>query len=272
MTRAMQVPFDPENFLIHARSKREDLSTAAEDKIVELAIETINRFLENWDEYYKTESQRLLRVQEHIHRAIAGLIADRYQWEGDGEEYIPFSDEDGAYRWLEGDGDNPEADKPSDYLDQENDWEIRSLWDVAKSIDRQWSELDSWDEVRENEHWNVTPKSPSRLPPYQMELISHFSRIWHDHVDMQLGLPRKDPNPDNPLLRFVDAGMAICLGEKRPLKKTILQMVAKHIKPALLKEDEEEILRQEEENKMRERWDTDGVDFDEDFDVVKSPR
>jgi hypothetical protein len=274
MTRVAQVPLERENFLVHARSKKETLSAADENRIIELVIEIINKFLENWDEYYSNESRRLLKIEEHILRALAGLIVDRYQWEGDAEEYIPFEDEEGAYRWLSGNGDNPNNDDPHSYLDDESDWEIRSLWDVAKSIDREWSGLEGWAEARTDEEyhqWGI-PETPSRLPYFKMELISHFCRIWHDQVDAQLGLPRKDPNPDNPLLRFIDAGMAVCLGDKRPHKKTVLQMIAKYIKPAIQQEDKEEVLRQKEEDERREQWAADGVDFDPMFEDEKSPR
>lgn len=264
MTREAQSPFERENFLVPARSKKVNLTAVNENRIIEMVIEIIRTFLENWDEYYSNESQRLLRIEDHIHRALAGLIADRYQWEGVDEEYIPFEDEEGAYRWLGGHGDKPDAGDPDGILDDENDWEIRSLWNVAKSIRRECSGIEGAAEAHEDYQWR-TPDTPSRLPYFQMELISHFCRIWHGQVDSQLGLPRKDPNPDNPLLRFVDAGMMVCLGDKRPHKKTVLQMIAKHIKPAIQKEDEEELERKKERDEMKARWAADGVDLDPDF-------
>ncbi|UVC12837.1 hypothetical protein [Mesorhizobium onobrychidis] len=246
--------FDRAELLSHATFVR-TLDQRAQDTLVDLITLAINRFLEGWEEFYSAENARLFRIQEHVDQALAALIVKAWRFHDD-DDYRPFTDEAGAYAWLQGEGENPDAGDPGEYFARSNNWKMRSLWDVRQEIEAEILDLSSWDEARHDAHWTRAPETSSRLPTKLQEMTHDFCQAWHDIVDEKLGLPRRDPNPTNPLLRFIDYCLSIPLGDQRPAPKTILQLVHDHIRPAIHAEDEEDRMRAEKQQT------SDRVDFD----------
>ncbi len=74
--------------------------------------------------------------------------------------------------------------------------------------------------------------SKSRFP----DMISD---IWYG-VTGSIKLPRKDPNPDSPLLRYVDAVLRHCIGNQRPDKASILNFISYYVKPQIIEDHEQE--------------------------------
>ncbi|WP_027154435.1 hypothetical protein [Mesorhizobium sp. WSM2561] len=211
------------------------LDPQAQDHLVELVTLALDRFLDGWQEFYDEESSRLSRVLEHVDRALAAVLVKAWSFHDD--EFAPFTDEAGAYAWLQGEGPNSDDPEPYGHFDRENNWTVRSLWDVRCQIDAELGDLMAWDKARWKHHWSRPPETTSRLPANLQEMIFDFCQVWHDVVDDNLGLPRRDPNPTNPLLRFVDYCLSIALGDQRPASKTVLQLIADHIRPAIHADD-----------------------------------
>ncbi|MHA6644579.1 hypothetical protein [Mesorhizobium sp. A623] len=258
MTRPAHAPFDPESFLCHA-GKVATLTRTAEVTICDLVRESLGRYLENWDETFGRESTRLSGVIENLDRALAAIITDEWTFDPD-DGYAPFHDEASAFAWLSGKGENPDVGEPGGYFERESNWTVRSLWNVRKEVETQYWDLVAWDKARWKLHWTRAPETTANLPSDLQELIHDLCQIWHDHVDEQLGLPRKDPNPDNPLLRFIDACLVVPLGDQRPPKKSVLDFVVKRIRPAIREADAESV--REEERRRFKRVDLLPIPFD----------
>lgn len=259
MIALVKPPADPESFLCHAR-KAAPINAAAAETIGQLVAESVSRFLENWDEAFGTEDARLTRIIDHLDAALAAIVAEEWTFRPDDEEddsCAPFHDEQSALAWLRGDGESGDAGEPGDYLDDDRDWLVRSVWNARKEVAAQHASLIGWDKARWKTHWTRPPATTSRLPEPLQELIFDLARIWHDHVDRDLGLPRRDPDPDNPLLRFIDAGLSLALGERRPKKSQLLQFVADHARPAIRKQQQDEEASREELRELREEVDSD---------------
>ncbi|MBB3998628.1 hypothetical protein GGR04_002476 [Aureimonas pseudogalii] len=78
-----------------------------------------------------------------------------------------------------------------------------------------------------------TARTPRKLEHKTVTLIEALARSWVAHIDPDLALPRRDPNPTSPLLRFIDAMMLHALGADRPEPKVVLTFLADHVRPAL---------------------------------------
>ncbi|RWG82871.1 MAG: hypothetical protein EOQ69_15140 [Mesorhizobium sp.] len=242
MNRSAQ--FNPETFLVHAR-KAAPITRETEDTICSLVEESINRYLENVEEFFNSESGRLRRIVEGLSRSLAATIANKWTFDVD-DESAPFHDEASAFAWL-----SPEREEPvsighyedfivpgrDEFFQIESDWLIRSIWNVRKEYEAQYWNLLAWYDSRWKDHWNRPPGSPARLPTDLQGLIQDLCQIWHDHVDRGLRLPRKDPEPDSPLLRFIDVSLTVPLGDQRPAKKTVLDFVSKHCRPLIRRKD-----------------------------------
>ena len=137
-----------------------------------------------------------------------------------------------------------------------NNWKARSLWNVRQELDAELGDLIAWDKARWKQHWSRPPETTSRLPTDLQEMIFDFCQAWHDFVGPDLGLPRRDPNPSNPLLRFLDCCLKKALDEQRPAARTVLQLVHDHIRPAI-RDDDEAKRREEEERARRPKVDLD---------------
>ncbi|GLQ78076.1 hypothetical protein GCM10007881_15920 [Mesorhizobium huakuii] len=222
------------------------LDQQEQDRLVDLITLAIDRFLDGWRGFYNDESSRLYRAQEHLDRALAAVLVK--EWTLHGDEFAPFTDEAGAYAWLQGEGPNADDPEPNGHFDRSNNWRVRSLWDVRCDIEAELNDLMAWDKARWKHHWSRPPSTTSRLPVSLQEMIFDFCQVWHDLVDEKLGLPRRDPNPTNPLLRFIDYCLSIALGDQRPAAKTILQLIHDHIRPEIHAADEDN-RRQEEQRK-----------------------
>ena len=233
------------------------LDRRGEDRLVELVSLAIDRYLDGWGEFYTQESARLFRVQEHIDRALAAIIVDAWTLDED-DEFRPFHDEAGCYAWLQGEGENSNNSVAD--LSTSNNWKIRSLWNVRQETDTEIGNLDAWDKARWKHHWTRPPETTSRLPTTLQEMIFDLCQAWHDLIDEKLGLPRRDPNPNNPLLRYIDYCLTIALGEQRPAPKTVLQLVHDHIRPAIHAQAEEDRRHDEERRQFESKFA--GVDFD----------
>lgn len=72
-----------------------------------------------------------------------------------------------------------------------------------------------------------------KLSLIEEALIERLARAWMRHVNPSLSLPRRDPNPTSPLLRFLDAMMEHAFGINRPEAKTVLTFLADHLRPAI---------------------------------------
>jgi hypothetical protein len=100
----MQSRFDPETFLRHARQGA-PITTETEEAISSLVAESINRYLENWDNTFERESSRLSRILDGLNKALAAIIAK--EWTYTDDEVAPFHDETSAYAWLSAKGEEP---------------------------------------------------------------------------------------------------------------------------------------------------------------------
>ncbi|ESY85799.1 hypothetical protein X739_16075 [Mesorhizobium sp. LNHC220B00] len=240
----MTAALDRSELLSHATFIR-TLDQPAQDRLVELVSLAIDRYLDGWGQFYDEESSRLSRILEHVDRALAAVLVNAWSFHRD-DEFAPFIDETGAYAWLQGEGPNADNPEPDGHFDHENNWKVRSLWDVRRQIDAELGDLMAWDRARWKQHWSSPPMTTSRLPVNLQEMIFDFCQVWHDVVDDKLGLPRRDPNPANPLLRFVDYCLSVALGDRRPTPETVLDLITKHIRPAIRAEDEEVRRRKQE--------------------------
>ncbi|MEI9410859.1 hypothetical protein [Mesorhizobium salmacidum] len=238
----MTAALDRSELLSHTTSVRK-LDQPAQDRLVDLVGLAIVRYHDGWGEFYDEESSRLSRALEHLDRALAAVLVKA--WSFRDQEFAPFTDEAGAYAWLQGEGPNSDDPEPYGHFDRENNWKVRSLWEVRRQIDAELGDLMAWDRARWKQHWSSPPMTTSRLPVNLQEMIFDFCQVWHDVVDETLGLPRRDPNPTNPLFRFVDYCLSIALGDQRPAPKTVLQLISRHLRPAIEAEDEQDRRRKE---------------------------
>lgn len=214
----------------HALAHRPDLSETVQQRIRERIEEAIQRYSENWGSTLNSEGDRLARAADSLDRALAAIVSN---WTFADDDYAPFHDEKSALQWLVGNGENSDAGEPSEWFDRTNDWTARSLWLVRKELDDRLTELMGYDATRQDMHWACPLEANSRLPENVCLLIHDLCQIWHDYVDHQLGLPPRDPCPDNPLLRFIDANLETALGRQRPSKKKVLHFVTNWSRPAI---------------------------------------
>ncbi|CAN7173725.1 hypothetical protein [Mesorhizobium caraganae] len=225
------------------------LPPSEEDALIELIQLAVDRFLDGWSEYYSTESESLTRALEHIDRVLASVLVKSWSFHDD-DDFWAFRTEDEAFAWLQGEGPNAECKEPDGHFDRSNNWKIRSLWDVRSDIVAEIGDLMSWDKARWKLHWTRPPSTTSQLPTDLQEMIYDFCQVWHDHIDPSLGLPRRDPNPSNPLIRFIDSCLKAPLGDQRPAPKTVLQLVHDHIRPAIREYDEARVQAAEARHPM----------------------
>lgn len=253
MNLPAQSPFDPETLMRHAR-KAAPVTKEAEDTICSLVEQSINRYLENVEEFFNNESSRLRRIIEGLNRSLAAIVAKEWTFDQD-DEFVPFRDEVSAFAWLSADGEQPTyiggsedfvVSGRDEFFQLQRDWNIRSLWIVRKEYETKYWDLLAWREFRGKDHWNRPPETSARLPADLQGLIHDLCQIWHDHVDARIRLPRKDPDPQNPVLRFIDECLSGALGDERPAMKTVLDFVSKHCRPLIRRKDAKiEILRRE---------------------------
>lgn len=208
---------------------KSDLKQDALDAMVVWIKEIIENFTNTVDTFSCDEQDKLITAFEAVNLAIATLIADFDFSEND---YVPFNNRKSAYDWLNGDN---LCDCEPQYCLDENDWMLKSLWLVRNRLDEQIDGMTKFDKIRDSELFYSPPLTAGTLsisyPVYS--LINALCVVWQNEVDADLGLPRRDANPDNPLLRFIDICLNCILGDERPAKKTILQIVQRHIRPEL---------------------------------------
>ncbi|MEK1886052.1 MAG: hypothetical protein AAAB35_00430 [Phyllobacterium sp.] len=243
MNRPVQSPFNPENFLRHTR-KVKAINKETEEVISDKVAHSLNRYLENWDEAFERESSRLKRIIDGLNTALAAILAKK--WTFPDSDSMPFHDEASAFGWLSAKGAIPPyigghedfiLGDPDLLLEFERDWHTHNLWEVRKDFEQQHRDLLEFHASRAKDHPSRQPTSAARLPADIQELIHDLCQIWHDHVDSQLRLPRKDPQPNNPLLRFIDECLTIALGNQRPAKKTLLDFILKRSRHAIRRRD-----------------------------------
>ncbi|MGD9740738.1 MAG: hypothetical protein AB7O56_03465 [Bauldia sp.] len=259
-----------EEMIRHAREAKGDLSPEAIDRIGELLQESLNQYVDERNLQLAQDWDVLPRTLEHLQRALAALIASRWTFDSD-DELAPFDDEEGAFQWLSGNGQNEDAGEPGPFFEDSSRWDERTLWSLIADGNRRLGDLVAFEKGLWKHHWSRPVRTPSRLPWPVQKLIFDLCQIWHDHVSPRLGLPRRDPNPDNPLLRFVDTGLSLALAEGRPAKDTVLNVISKFIRPAILQRaaDDGSPMRvdlQDDENPFGR------VDFGDEEDSFKSPR
>ena len=110
----MKIGIGSETFIQHARRARR-LEPIQEAQIIEFVLSAISRYKENWPDYFHGEYDRLARVLDHLDRALAAIVAATWSF-ADQDEYAPFTDEESALRWLQGQGDNSDAGEPVTWL------------------------------------------------------------------------------------------------------------------------------------------------------------
>lgn len=195
---------------------------------IENAFERYEIKLEN---VISTEREALWLVEEHAVRALAAKISMTWSFLEPADS--PFSNEAEAVAWLNGRPVTTTAATASVWFEGSRDWIEKSLWLVIAQIRSRQRELYKSSKHMRKSHWAEFVVSNSRLPPATQELVFDLCQIWHDFVDPKLGLPRRDPSPSNPLLRFLDRLLAVAMAEGRPSAKTLLQYVQRVVRPAL---------------------------------------
>ena len=94
-------------------------------------------------------------------------------------------------------------------------------------------EAAAWEMIADDAN-DATPVGQSRkLEPEHERLLQRIAAAWVEFADPRLPLPRRDADPDSPLLRFLDAVLARVFGGERPSKKAVLTYLADHVRPAL---------------------------------------
>ncbi|MBZ9954312.1 MULTISPECIES: hypothetical protein [unclassified Mesorhizobium] len=240
MTRRKLSTVEAQTFLRHARQAAA-LTTEQEETISGLVEDAINQYQENWRSAVNEECSRLERILDGLCAALAPIIAEGWKF-ADGLP-APFHDEASAYRWLKAEGEQPAwvggdvfpaPERDEHFALYGGDWMTTGLWERYKKIHSQLSDLHAYGDFRSKDHWAKPPAPGSRMPLIVQELIHGLCQVWHDHTDARLGLPRRDPDPENPLLRFVDACLAIAIGDDRPGKATLLDFIARRSRPEIL--------------------------------------
>ena len=223
-----------EKFLRHARSAAH-LSETAEKTISELTLEALREYLDNWNDWFFAERERRTEILSSLNATLAKVLCHLYDVDAD-DDWALFHGEEGALKWLTRDGHMAEGEL-DDYVGHSKHWMVRGLWNIRLGIEAEIHDLDNWERAySKNQLLPGSPQTRSRLPGNLQDLIYQLCRIWYDQVDKQLGLPRRSPNPDNPLLRFIDVCLAIVHGDRRPPKKTVLQLVQRFLRPAIFEE------------------------------------
>jgi hypothetical protein len=252
--------FATEKFLPICRgASRKEVGPCWERKVTRLVSEAIKSFTDDWPAYFEQQDDRLSRIIHHLDSALAAMLAT-YRFAED-DEFAPFQDEASALSWLEGNGGNPNAGKPEDFIARRSEWALRNVWLAKVEAVEELMNLYAWDENRDDVARIPKLQTRSYLDLPLQQLITQLCWIWRDHVDEALGLPRRDPNPDNPLLRYLDAVLEIAMGERRPAKKTLLTFVADWVKPAIRRAAAEYEQEREQEISYRTRSFLD-VEFD----------
>jgi len=232
----MIAPEKREKLLSHAAAVA-ILDREKQEQLLDLVNLALQRYSDGWSEKFDSEMARLSPILEHLDRALAALLASSWTFAAD-DEFWAFRDADEAYAWLQGKGPNLDCPRPDGHFDRLRDWRVRSLWDLREDVESELGDILAHDKARWKHHWSRPPSTSSRLPQAVEELIFDVCQAWHDLVDPRLGLPRRDPDPWNPLLLFLDECLAIALGDDRPSSKTLLQLVSRHLRPAIRKDDQ----------------------------------
>ncbi|PAP92163.1 hypothetical protein CIT31_29855 [Mesorhizobium wenxiniae] len=179
--------------------------------------------------WYSSAVQAEAKKLEYLERALAAHIARHWNLD---DELAPFTDEESAFEWLGG-GDDLNSEV-GDYLGGSDRYFERTMWHLLSET---WEWLNSAiqaEKIVEREHWNRGIESRSRLPEHIFNFIRDICVIWSRFVDPDLGLPRRDPDPDNPLIRFVRLPLEKLLGEHCPPNKTLHTAIIDHIRPVAL--------------------------------------
>ena len=228
--------FDAESFLAPAREAA-DISLETEVRITEQVRDVVEKHLDGWRENYSSEYERLDKVINLLDHSLAAILVT--EWNIIDWEFPPFFDEKSAFHWLQGnrDGIDEEVVEPCEGLDSIDQWSIRSIWLVRKDYETQLINLVDCDHARAKDTWIGTWKTGSTLPHDMQDLIVALSRIWLSSVFSELKLGQRNPNTDNPLLRFIDSCLKIAVGENRPEKKTLHTFIQDHLRPKLKIED-----------------------------------
>ena len=200
------------------------------DRIL-LAVEF---FQNNWKSVTDTEHSRIHTIIESLDKALSFMISD--DWLDYELEDPPFVDQESAFLWLQNfyyETDN--------WFSRETNWAIRSIWIIRLDLVRQLEDLQSIYEVRMEDQdavfgTNMEFNSSRISMPYQIYIRSLCS-VWYD-LTGEIGLPSRDPEPDNPLLRFIDKLLEHSSKSIWPSKKSVLNFVAKYVRPSLRKEKE----------------------------------
>jgi hypothetical protein len=242
LTQTKLSTVEAETFLCHARQAAA-LTKEQEETICGLVEDAINHYREDWRYAVGKECARLERILDALCAALAPIIAADWKF-ADGVP-APFDDEASAYRWLKAEGEQPvwvggdvfpAPERDEHFAIYGGDWMTAGLWERYKKIHSQLSNFGAYGDFRSKDHWAQPPTPGSRLPLLAQEAVHGLCLVWHDHVDTRLGLPRRDPTPDNPLLRFVDACLSIATGGNRPGKATLLDFIARRSRTEIREE------------------------------------
>jgi hypothetical protein len=208
-----------------------DWNPDKERPIVELVDDLLERYVLNWPETSAVEQARLIRLIDHLNASLSVILPETYPFSSYDDQ--PFEDEKSCLAWLR--GDQPHEVSPEGLVPSVRDWQVHNLWNVLVDAEAQLSSLYSVDKAWDD-HWAPLPDTASRVPRPVLALIHGLCVIWHSQVDSRLSPATKNPNPDNPLLRFLDKILEAAMGERRPSKTTVNLQVYNNIGPAIRRE------------------------------------
>ena len=174
--------------LQHARNL-DALSPREQAVARELIQSAIDFYRGDWPQWVESEIARKTRVLRGVNQAIAALIAHR----ASDSDFTSYADEQTALLWLES---FKTSSAQEQKLGRERDWMVRSLWEIKRETEIELGELEHADDERGQLAYSSYPPAPSRSFDHPVQrLIFDLCQVWHDFVDRNLGLPRRDPEP-----------------------------------------------------------------------------
>lgn len=217
---------------------KEALRPSQQKKFLAMLKASVRRYKLIEEGTYFEAMKNSLKIAESLEQALAVRMLTRWQFDPNDElapDDHPLSEEK-ILDWIETDWDNARG-----YLEHSDSYFERALMHL---IDDARGELELWhwhDKLLDREHWSsMRHDTNSQLTQALQDLVFDLCYLWRDFVDPSLGLPRRDVDTDNPLIRYLMTVISKVVDEDPPKKMKLHTLVQTHLRPMLIKQTDDD--------------------------------